>query len=399
MTSAKGVSKVEYLPTVTSANVRKTWERKSENEISFAHATGRLRALANVRLSRENLLLFADKKVPSKRLHELLDHAAYPSANTLEERLDLKQQQDMTLLRYVCNRNTLPQVMALTADFHNLKWLLKNLLLCQAEQNKNSDNSPAAILQEQTVPARLADNLLNYGNYKVAGLWHDLLKLVNKSSNCRELSPYIAAELLHALQSYYVNQDIGSVAAAIDRLYYNSVYSLAMQAESESERTFELDYLALQADKVNMQAFLRALQIKLPLDYVEKSLVNGGEVTVQTLLQIYEKLSVNAKTGDLDMTAVMKALRPVYSKTQSAELLETISTWNDAETRFKFSKKADELLLRLAIKGRQNTYGCDAVAGQYLENCLEIKNIHLMLALRTGEHSGDKCLELLRKAD
>ena len=35
MTSAKGVSKVEYLPTVTSANVRKTWERKSENEISL----------------------------------------------------------------------------------------------------------------------------------------------------------------------------------------------------------------------------------------------------------------------------------------------------------------------------------------------------------------------------
>ena len=90
MTSAKGVSKVEYLPTVTSANVRKTWERKSENEISFAHATGRLRALANVRLSRENLLLFADKKVPSKRLHELLDHAAYPPANTLEERLETK---------------------------------------------------------------------------------------------------------------------------------------------------------------------------------------------------------------------------------------------------------------------------------------------------------------------
>lgn len=396
MTSAKCRADVEQLLASTGLNLRQTWQRKLENEISFAHATGRLRAKAGLRLPTETLLSFADPHVAPKRLHEALDHAAYPVADTLEERLELKKIADLELLKSVTNRNTLPEALALPNDFHNLKWLLKNILLYQAEQQKQNSNI-ANILQEQTIPARLQSNLLNAGNWPVQKLWHDVLKLVNKSSNCQVLTKELATQLLQVLQSYYTEHEIGIVTRKIDQLYFAHLAEIAKTANNHSEREFLLDYLALQADAANLQTVLRALSAHMSTDELVAALVPGGEVAVTDIVDVYPKLLPSA-TSAYDFNLVSKAMTKLYQNKQSASLLDALAYWPETSERWRFSKTADELLLRLAVRGRANSYGCDAVAGFYLENLFEVKNVQIMLALRSSDKS-KQAGELLRKVD
>lgn len=395
MTSAKCRADAEQLLASTGLNLRQTWQRKVENEISFAHATGRLRAKASLRLPNDVLLSFADPQVALKRLHEALDHAAYPAASTLEERLELKKAADLVMLRNVTNRNTLPVALALPNDFHNLKWLLKNILLYQAEQQQSSNL--ANILQEQTVPARLQGNLLAGGSWPVAKLWQDILKLINKSSNTQVLPKDLAQELLQALQVYYSKREIGIVTRRIDQLYFASLAELAKSANSKSEREFILDYLALQADSANLQTVLRALSAHMSTAELVEALVPGGEVAVTEIAAVYPKLLPSANAA-YDFNLVSKTLTQLYQNKQSASLLTALTYWQDPSERWRFSKAADELILRLAVRGRANTYGCDAVAGFYLEGLMEVKNLQLMLAVRSSDKN-KLAHELLRKVD
>lgn len=396
MTSAKCQADVEQLLASTGLNLRKTWQRKLENEISFAHATGFLRAKAGLRLSADTLLSFADPHVALKRLHEALDHALYPVADTLEERLELKKVADLNMLKSVTNRNTLPVALALPNDFHNLKWLLKNVLLSQAEEKKQNSNI-ASILQEQTIPARLQANLLLAGNWPVEKLWQDILKLVNKSSNCQILGKDLAKELLQVLHVYYAEGEIGIVTRKIDQLYFANLAKIARQANSQSEREFILDYLALQADSANLQTMLRALSAHMSTSELVAALVPGGEVAVTEFVEIYPKLLPSANSS-YDFNLVSKTISKLYQNKQSASLIDALAYWPEPSERWHFSKAADELLLRLAVRGRENTYGCDAVAGFYLESLLEVKNLQIMLALRSSDKS-KQASELLRKVD
>lgn len=395
MTSAKCRADAEQLLASTGLNLRQTWQRKAENEISFAHATGRLRAKASLRLPNDVLLSFADPQVALKRLHEALDHAAYPAADTLEERLELKKAADLVMLRNVTNRNTLPVALALPNDFHNLKWLLKNILLYQAEQQQG--NNLANILQEQTVPARLQSNLLEGGSWPVAKLWQDILKLINKSSNTQVLPKDLAQELLQTLQVYYSKREIGIVTRRIDQLYFASLAELAKSANSKSEREFILDYLALQADSANLQTVLRALSAHMSTAELVEALVPGGEVAVTEIAAVYPKLLPSAN-ATYDFNLVSKTLTQLYQNKQSVSLLTALAYWQDPSERWRFSKAADELILRLAVRGRANTYGCDAVAGFYLEGLMEVKNLQLMLAVRSSDKN-KLAHELLRKVD
>ncbi len=396
MTSAKCRADVEQLLASTGLNLRQTWQRKAKNEISFAHATGRLRAKANLRLPKETLLSFADPHVELKRLHEALDHAGYPAADTLEERLELKRTTDLEMLKRVTNRNTLPVAMALPNDFHNLKWLLKNVLLYQAEQQQQNNNI-ANILQEQTIPTRLQANLLTAGNWDVQKLWQDVLRLINKNSNCQVLPKKLACELISILQVYYNAHEIGIVTRRIDQLYFIYLAELAKSANTKSEREYILDYLALQADAANLQTVMRALSAHMTANELVSALVPGGEVSVTDIAELYPKL-LPAMNASYDFNLVFKSLTQLYQNKQSASLLQALAYWAEPGERWRFSKAADELLLRLAVRGRANTYGCDAVAGLYLENMFEVKNLQLMLALRSSDKN-TQAAELLRKVD
>lgn len=384
----------EKLLATTGENVRRSWLRKAENDVRFAHATGRLRSLAVANMTAETLLRFSDNTTSVQQLHEFLDQANYPAASTLEERIEKGAAKNLFLLRETAVRTSLPEIFALDSNFHNLKWLLKNLLLYK-------DNKPEGNLANDGIPTQFTANLMQSATWPLEKLWQDCLRLFNNSSNCQVIPQSVALEIAKALQAYFQHQDIGAVTKRLDQLYFITLHDMACAEGAKSEREFVLDYLALQADAANLQSCLRAWQAKLQPASLLTALVPGGEVKVTDLFQVYKKLLTVEVAGEgaLDLDFFTKLFYPLYRGTMSESLLPVVSAWNSAEGRTEFTRRADELILRLALKGRCNTYGCEAVAGLFLEKQIEIKNLRIMLALRTVGKSFEERLAMLRKGD
>lgn len=396
MTGMNSLLTAEKLLAATGSNKRPGWLRKAKNDVRFAHATGRLRSLAAAYMSEETLLRFSDNATSIQQLHEFLDQANYPAAATLEARVELGARMNLLMLKATAVRTLLPAAFALESNFHNLKWLIKNLLL-----HKEAGHAENESLSADGIPKHIADNLMTSGDWQTDKLWADCLQLLNNNAGCRVIPKQVAAGLLQALQDYYRHRDIGAVTRRLDQLYFISLYNMALSEQATSEKDLLLDYVALLADSANLQTCLRAWQVNLQQNTLLSALVPGGEVAVTDLVQAYKKIvgTTPGDNGNLDLDLFHKTFYPLYHNTMTESLLVAVKEWNTPKGRTLFTRKADELLLRLALKGRCNTYGCEAVAGLFLERQIEIKNLRIMLALRTIGKSFEERLEMLRKGD
>lgn len=117
----------------------RTWRREAKDDQSYGFATGRLRVLEQFMLTHEDLVLFSDRTTDLHVLHDILDNAEYPAADKLDLRFSLEERKVDHEIIEVAPASQLPRVLLLEKDYHNAKWILKQVLLsARAEEGKEA---------------------------------------------------------------------------------------------------------------------------------------------------------------------------------------------------------------------------------------------------------------------
>lgn len=122
------------------------WVRESKNDPMFAYATGRIRVLENNLLKHEELTLFSDRMTNLAILNDILDKAHYPLAKTLDGRFVLEERQTDAELKEMAGRTILPRILLLEKDYHNAKWMLKQLMLAASAEQGSGQSQPVSDL-------------------------------------------------------------------------------------------------------------------------------------------------------------------------------------------------------------------------------------------------------------
>lgn len=338
---------------VTRGQAR-SWRRIPSNDALFAHATGRIRVLETKLLKQEELTLFSDRMTNPGVLNDILDRADFPLGQTLDERFSLEEKKTDRELKEMAGRSQLPKILLLEKDYHNAKWMLKQLLLAaqsdsgaplpeRADQDGgeteeqafglNRDQQTDPVLEREALTALEEDssseaasltglNTKSFNTEQIleaadaqAGraeeglfseelraklldgmiphelLWQDILRLLRGAYLANACDPYLMAGVMRTVKAYLVWRDLSLVDIILDKSYYEELMILAAESKSKSEREFVSDFVSLKADAANFQMLLRAAAAKAGRAYLRQLLLPGGSVKRDDFVALYSTAS------------------------------------------------------------------------------------------------------------
>ncbi len=433
----------------------RSWHRQVTQDQRFGHATGRLRVLEGLLLHHDELTLFSDRTTDLAVLGDILDRAAYPQAETLDERYAREEERIDALIKEVAAQSVLPQVLLLEKDYHNVKWMLKSLLL-QARHEVKAQGAKigqeaastqggfgeeeiashparyeimAALNQAQAYtgkdrsldtkqfqtedildalgvqqnegpyPDQVASRLLK-GYHPADRLWDELITVLRGGYIASPCDPMLIEGVLRALRAYLAFQDLSLIDIVLDRAYYEELAKWADASQCGSEREIILDFLALKADATNLQSLIRVVRAGLGPVYLSQVLVPGGDVSPERIVaEAYEPVSrlqeALAQQGE-GSKSDLSIVESLYQHSLAASLVPYVARSKAVDEIRDFGRDRDNLLMRLADKGRLTGCTAEVVFGYWMAKQMELRNIRIMTASRSVDISFDATMRLLR---
>ncbi len=324
----------------------------------YLYAVTRTRVLETRLLDRAKIDRMIDAK-SAEDVIKVLSETDY--AGSISEMNDVYDYESLLLreivktyayIREVSPEPELTNIFLLKYDIHNLKVLLKSLIL-------GEDNDSL---------------LMNIGTIPVSRL-----KEAVKDRDFRGFYPKLTEGVQEILTGIETNPDPQYIDLLLDKSLYRVIFDIA----SHSKNPFLKEYLSTQIDLTNIRSFVRIKAIGYGRDYLSKVIIENGNIDISFFDRNFDE--------PID-TLADKLLSTKYQKVVE----EGLESYAATRTLTKYEKLADDFVFEIAKKGKYVAFGIEPLVGFIMAKENEIKIIRIVMVGKINQIPNELIRERLR---
>jgi V/A-type H+/Na+-transporting ATPase subunit C len=332
----------------------------SNNDTKYAYAVARIRALENRLLDRSRIEMMLEAKSAQDVLKILSETDYGPAIGEIqdeyeyEEALTTERKNVIDLLKKIAPNPEVIGLLIMKYDFHNMKVLLK-----------------AKYLDES------ADHLL----VDAGSVDPEKLKKMVDEGNFRYLPPLMRRAVEKTVEEFQKDEDPQIISFALDKYLYENLSTLATELKAD----FLVRYFQIQADLINLSAFLRVKSLNKSREFLDSVLLENGKIEKRVFLQLF----MEPEPAD--------ALIVRLYNTEYAQIVEEgARLWAKNHSTTDFEKLADNYLLRYLKSAKMVVFGAEPLIAYLLAKEIEIKIIRMIMVSKLNGIPVEEIRERLR---
>lgn len=374
------------------SSTEKLWQRSPELDARFAAATGRIRVMEERLLTDDDLRRLAEPRVSYGQRREILSKAGYSGDDSTEGLIVAARDEHDRLLMSMTEGTGLGTFLLLDLDYHNVKAIVRYLLLEQSEQRSAASRSQSrseSLVKEggENIPDGLKPLIRQTAPTPPELVFDVLLDLMQ--GTVPAAPPVGVRAVFFEHMKKIVNaagqgKEMAFADLTADRLAFEEMIVLAKTPELKTMRDFLLDYISILADGANLETILRVRRSKGTRAFLEEALVPGGKVSPEEAAELYGR--------------PLEELRSAYSKSYIADEIDPLPEYETREEIRDFGLMRDRLLLDVAAIGKKATASGEVIMGYWLAKRMEIKNVRLITQARGRGVPAEDILPMIRPA-
>lgn len=323
-------------------------------DTDFLTASARIRALERSMVTGRDLrkMLDASSMEEAYKIAADLDLGAAYSYRDYELALRDSLADAYRLVSKITDQNPVFDVLRLKYDGHNIKTIIKS---------KATGADPSPLLTElgtlppEALQAEFADGFTT-------------------------LEPTLAAAAAEATDRLARTGDPQAVDILIDR----AVLSAMREKATQFGVRYLTDYVRAQIDISNIRALVRLKRIGKEIDTLQKILVEGGEIPLQRLYEVFPR-GYDELFSLLAATPYGRYLEPALEGLRQDKPLT------------QFERLCDDYTLQLMQRYRLVPFGIEPLITYILAKEIEIQDIRIVLASKLAGVPTEQILERLRQ--
>lgn len=322
-----------------------------------------IQASASTRVYEKNLLTNAQlqRLVDLKDVHEVLEAlketvyadsiAKLKDENDYEVILKNELQRVYKQMKEISPDNSVVEFLEQKYIFHNLKVMVKEIL-----QDEDYEKL-----------------YVNIGDVDYNALKRNL-----QEENAKNGSVYYKYAK-EAMDFYKETKDPQVIDLILDKYYFEHLLILAEKMDYK----FFTDYIIKRIDFMNVKSLLRAKSQKKSVDFVDKIMINGGQIDKNE----FSKYVNETLTSDSSLFKSSDIYYYVRSAIESKDIYETMA---------RYELVVDNYLMELINSNKHLTYGAEVIFSYIIAKETEIKNLRIILVSKLNGLSSDFIEERLR---
>jgi len=323
------------------------------NDVNYAHAVSRLRAIETKLLDRAKI----DRMIDSNSAEEVFKMLQETDFNTLmgnvkrPEDYEAILSEDLkrlySLMYYVSPNKTLIDVMSLRYDYHNIKVIIKG---CALKKD------------------------LDYLLIPVGTVQIEKLKSFIEEKNYYDLEPIMREAIETVDAAFEANKDPQKIDILLDYYMYKDMLSKANTIGEE----YLLNFLKINIDLLNLKSLLRVKKQNKSKEFLDTVLLDGGAIDRDNLISMLNESneSIINKLAFTDYGEIVKAGIEEFVISGRLNIFEKLSDnfimkfIKDAKyisfgveplLAFMFAKENEIKLVRIIMVGKLNNINAEVI--------------------------------------
>lgn len=330
----------------------------ANNDMAYAYAVGRIRAMESRLLDRGKLERMIDAESAEDALKVLgeSEYAEYlaelESVHHYESMLDKEMRRLYLEIRRLTPNPELVDFFALKFDYHNLKVIFK-----------------AHKLGEKREELLVGD----LGNIPVG-----VLAKAVAEEDFKDLPPHMRQAAEKLVETFLLDPDPQLVDLWLDKAMFTEMAERAAAMDSD----FFRQYLTYLIDLQNIKTYLRVRRANRPVEFLDDALLPGGSLDITRLVQPAEPLEV----------LVERLTWGPY-----AQVVEDgVQSYLKTDTLTRYEKLADDFLISHVKKAKYRAFGPEPLAAYLLAKENELKAIRIIMVGKINRLPTEEIRERLR---
>ncbi len=283
----------------------------------YASSFGRLQAISLSLLSKEemqNLMKAKDEAEMVKSLGSTWYKSEIEKAATIFKESDLLE---VALNRHLVYINKI----ALEATPFNgksairaylSKWDIYNieLILSAKSMGRPISETESFLVSSRNVPAGISAGNISHDEMKI------ILSQTGVDGVVNQLVKYnYGTVLMQHLETYQKTGDLGPMMSALQTFYYHNL--LESLKFFQGDEGLIRDFIRAEIDKKNVLSLLKAKESDLDKEIVSRHVIEGGKMTKNELLDIYNAKDVSEIVGRIENRFMLVNALAQYKKSNS----------------------------------------------------------------------------------
>lgn len=328
------------------------------NDLEYIRAVPRIRSIENKLLDRAKIERLVDSASAEEAL-KILQETAYGSLMSnlkrpedYEVMLSEELKRLYSFMYEIAPDKRLIDTMSLKYDYHNIKVILKG----------------------EALKKDLSELLIPIGTVKVSDLRSCII-----NNDYRDLSPIMREGIEKAKDSYEEDKDPQNIDIILDNYAYKEMLSIAV----EFNEPYIIKFLKMNIDLINIKTLLRVKKQNKTRRFLEKALLDGGNLDKETLQEM-EGMTIDniiSKLQYSDYADIIKQGLEEYSQTKS---LKT------------FEKLADNFIMDYVKDAKYKSFGVEPLIAYIFAKENEIKIVRIIMVGKLNNIDSDVIRERLR---
>lgn len=328
------------------------------DSMKFTQVIPRLRVLETRLLDKSKLDRMIDGNSANEAL-KVLQESEYANVMTgikraedYEEILSSELKRVYALMYSASPSKSLIDIMSLKYDYHNIKVILKGIIL-----RKDFNNM-----------------LIPVGKMELSKL-----KYMVENNNLRDLPIRMKEAVIKANEDFEVNKDPQRIDIILDRFMFLELHDIAKELNDK----FVDKYLRVLVDSTNLKTLLRVKKQNKGRDFLEEVIIKGGSIDKEVLKGLLTDSIENivSKLSHTDYAEMLREGIDEFTKTNSASLLE---------------KLVDNYIMKLMKEAKFIPFGPEPVLAYIYAKETEIKVVRIIMVGKLNNIASEVIRERLR---
>jgi V/A-type H+-transporting ATPase subunit C len=330
------------------------------NDIQYAYAVARIRAIERRLLDRGKIDRMVDAKSPEEAFKILVDadygYSAGEVSSAFEYETLLREEQKKVykLLKEIAPQPEIFNLFLEKNDFHNAKVILKSEFL-----GREFDD---ILMDAGTIPA-------------------SKLKIMIKDRNMTGMPSTMRKAIEESIDTFNRTGDPQSIDLILDSATYTHMKEIA----ERSQVKFLMDLVKVFIDLTNIKTFLRVKRLKKSWDFLNKILIPGGRIDFKVFIEYLET----------PLEGFIEALK--YTP-YGAFCEEGIIDYQNTGSLTKLEKLTDNYVIQFIKKAKYVAFGIEPLVAYLMAKENEIKIVRIIMVGKINNISNEIIRERLREA-
>jgi len=169
----------------------------------------------------------------------------------------------------------------------------------------------------------------------------------------------------------------------IDSYLTKAYFDWQKKLAKKSNNQYIINLIEIQIDNANVISFLRAKRLKLSKDRLADLLIEGGRLSIKTLISNFEE----------DLAAIKPTISSYYDKV----VIEKFDICCEKDYLFEFEKALQDYITRYLQKAKRIAYGPEVVVAYFWAKQIAVQNVRIIMTGKLNQIEGEEIKKTLRQ--